>query len=161
MERADWISHSFSMMEDLWWTKSDHWKPTWCLELVFLHNILIRRRQFSPPEAEARGRRRGNLCRHAGAQGSGEWARRCFSSWGKSKVTTVQQTGVKGKRGSERGEPWRSCQTAWKQERLACNFWRMASQSLSPQTPDTRSWDRGIWVGLGWVLPVCDHPESR
>lgn len=30
----------------------------------------------------------------------------------------------------------------------------MASQSFSPQTPDTKSENRGIWVGLGWVLPV-------
>lgn len=125
-----------------------------CLELVFLHNILIRRRQFSSPKAEVWGRKRGNLCSHAGVQGSREWAWSCFSSWGKSKVTTVEQTGMKGKCGSERGEPRRSCQTTWKQERHGCNFWRMASQSLSPQIPDTRSWDRGIWVGLGWILPM-------
>lgn len=40
----------------------------------------------------------------------------------KSKAIAVQQTGVKSKLGGERGEPGRSCQTAWKQERHGCNF---------------------------------------
>lgn len=40
----------------------------------------------------------------------------------KSKAIAVQQTGVKNKLGGERGEPGRSCQTAWKRERHGCNF---------------------------------------
>lgn len=54
----------------------------------------------------------------------------------------------------ERGVPGRSCPTSWKQEMQGCNFLSMASQSCSSQTPDTRSENRGIWVGLGWILPV-------
>lgn len=124
----------------------------WCLELVFLHNILIRWRQFSSLKAEAWGRRRGNLCSRAGAQGSGERAWRFFSSWGKSKVTTLQQTGVKGKRGSERREPRRSCQTTRKQERHGCIFegWhhKVFHHKFQIQEVGTEEFE---WV---WVLPL-------
>lgn len=104
----------------------------WCLELVFLHNILIGWRQVSSPEAELWGRRRGHLCSHAGSRRFRQRALRCFTCWGRSKAVTIQQTGVRSKCGGERDESGRSCQTTWKQERYGCNFWRMAWQSLSP-----------------------------
>lgn len=90
----------------------------WCLELVFLHDILIGWRQLSSPKAEPRGRRRGRLHVHTGVRRSGEWALRGFTRWGKSKAETVEQT-VKSRRGGELG---RSCQTTREQERHGCNF---------------------------------------
>lgn len=135
-----------------------------CLELAFLHNILVRRRQLSSPKAETWGRRRGNLCSHAGAQGSGEWARRGFSGWGKSKVRTVQQTGVKASVGVRGVSPGGAAKPLGNKKGTDVIFegWhhKVFHHKLQIQEVGTEEFG-WVWAGPPCGDTVYDHPESR
>lgn len=127
----------------------------WCLEFIFLHYVLIRWRQLSSSRAELQGRR-WPLHVHAGAWRSGERALRGFTCWGESKAVNVEQA-EKDKLWGERVSWGRAVKPLGNKKGMGviCE-----SQSLSPQTPDARSENWGIWVGLGGDI-AHDHPESR